>query len=166
MKPSAKNATAVVTELFESWYSAMVRFAARSVHSEELAEELVQEAFTELYKELRAGKRIEHPKAWTMRVIRRRVWREYAAPKPESLDVVPEPQTSSPMHQAELAMLLNCLTPRESDAILLRAAGLGYSEIAAEMGIATGTVSALLARALHRLREVAAASQQIRDAKP
>ncbi len=162
---AAASATSVVTELFESWYAAMVRFAAHSIRSEETAEEIVQEAFTELYKELRAGKRVGHPKAWTMRVIRRRIWREFQQPKLETLDEVPAEATANPAPASELSMLLQRLTPREAEATLLRAAGLSYAEIGRELGIATGTVGALLARALHRMQDAAAQPTQTRSAR-
>jgi RNA polymerase sigma-70 factor (ECF subfamily) len=155
---SAERATAVVTELFESWYTPMLRFAARSTQNEQVAEEIVQEAFTELYKELRSGRKIQHPKAWAMRVIRRRIWREYIAPPTASLDTLAPPPAAMPVEHSELSMLLNQLTPRETEAVLLRAAGLGYAAIAKELGIATGTVSALLARALQRMQVAAKAA--------
>jgi RNA polymerase sigma factor (sigma-70 family) len=161
----AASATSVVTGLFESWYAAMVRFAAHSIRNEETAEEIVQEAFTDLYKELRAGKRVDHPKAWTMRVIRRRIWREFQEPKLEALDEVPEPATANLAGASELSLLLRRLTPREAEATLLRAAGLGYAEIGRELGIATGTVGALLARALHRMQDSVAHTTQSRSAK-
>jgi RNA polymerase sigma factor (sigma-70 family) len=163
---AAESATSVVTELFESWYTAMVRFAAHSIRNEETAEEIVQEAFTDLYKELRAGKRVDHPKAWTMRVIRRRIWREFQEPRTETLDELPARATTNPPDTSELSTLLQHLTPREAEATLLRAAGLGYAEIGRELGIATGTVSALLARALHRMQDAAVQTTQSRSAKP
>jgi RNA polymerase sigma factor (sigma-70 family) len=150
---TADQASAIVTELFETWYAPMLHFTARSIHNHQVAEEIVQDAFTELYKELRAGKRVDFPKAWVLRVIRRRVWREYQIPQPTNLDEVFATVPSAVEDHSELALLLNQVTPREAEAVLLRAAGLGYAEIAEELGIATGTVSALLARALRRMQQ-------------
>lgn len=149
----------IVTELFRDWYAAMVRFAARSLGSVELAEELVQDAFLALYRDLTEGRFIEHPRAWVMRIIRRRVWQHYAQqPRTESLDVIDElrerwrPPEQEP---GELAVLLQALSPREEEAVLLRAAGLAYAEIAQELGVETGTISTLLARALRKMQTAA-----------
>jgi RNA polymerase sigma-70 factor, ECF subfamily len=157
---SPDQASAIVTELFGSWYAPMLRFTARSVHSPEIAEEIVQEAFMELYKELRAGKRVEFPKAWVLRVIRRRIWREFSAVHPDSLENLASPPAILPEDHSELTLLLNQLTPRESEAVLLRAAGLGYSAIAKELDIATGTVGALLSKALRRMQQAAHSTKQ------
>lgn len=134
----------------------MVRFAARSLGNFETAEEIVQEAFTDLYKELRSSKPVEHPKAWVMRVIRRRIWREYHSKEPvcEQLDLMPE-FPAYMRHSSELGLLFSHLTAREAEAMLLRAAGLDYAGIAEELGIATGTVGALLSKALRKMQGVA-----------
>jgi RNA polymerase sigma factor (sigma-70 family) len=163
---STDQAAAIVTELFESWHSPMVRFAMRSVGGLETAEEIVQEAFTDLYCELRAGKRVDHPKAWVMRVIRRRVWREYQSDHLACGPLDDGEAVATFMHESsELSLLLNCLTTREAEAVLLRAGGLDYAGIASELGVARGTVSALLARALRKMRDVAQA-KPARMAKP
>ena len=141
----------------------MVRFASRSFGNVELAEEAVQDAFMELYKELVGGRSIEHPRAWVMRVVRRRIWRQFGAPpddqlEHEPLEVVDTVRTTSPAgfeDAGELAVLLSCLSPREEEAVLLRASGLDYAQIAAELGLSSGTVGTLLSRALRKMQRVA-----------
>lgn len=164
-------AAEVVTELFECWYTPMVRFAARSAGNMAIGEEIVQEALMELYKELRSGRRVEHPRAWVMRVIRRRIWKQFSAHKDERLEHEPletlneSPGNERALHDAgELSLLLHHLTQREADAVLLRAAGLGYSEIGKELGLAAGTVGALLSRALRKMQEIAHSKPAFRDA--
>lgn len=155
----------IVSELFREWYAAMVRFATRSLGQVELAEELVQDAFLALYRDLTEGRAIQHPRAWVMRVIRRRVWQQYGQAKTESLEAVEElRQRWHPPEQepGELAMLLATLTPREEEAVLLRAAGLGYAEIAEELGVEKGTISTLLARSLRKMQAAATST----NAKP
>lgn len=155
------SAAETVTELYEGWYSAMVRFASRSLRNVELAEELVQDAFMALYSELAAGRRIEHPRAWVMRIVRRGVWRQFGARaddqlEHETLDVVDSFGFASPSEiedAGELAVLVGCLSPREEEAVLLRAAGLDYSQIATELGLASGTVGTLLSRALRKMQQ-------------
>lgn len=117
----------------------------------------------ELYKELAGGRGIEHPRAWVMRVVRRRVWRQLGAHpddqlEHESLDVV-DGCTSVGRNMVEdageLSILLGCLSPREEEAVLLRAAGLDYSGIAAELKLSPGTVGTLLSRALRKMQMLA-----------
>ena len=158
------DATQIVTELYEGWYSAMVRFAARSVGNVELAEEIVQEALMELYKELRRGGTVTQPRAWLMRVVRRRVWRQFGAAPDDQLehDTLGHAESQPALRYdiediGELAMLLGNLTRREEEAVLLRAAGLGYAEIAKELDLAKGTVSTLLSRALRKMQHAAQA---------
>src|SRR5260370_37791069 len=67
----ADQSTNRVTELFDSSYSLFVRYAIRATGSLDSAEDLVQEAFMLLYKELSNGKHVDNPKAWTFCVIRR-----------------------------------------------------------------------------------------------
>lgn len=159
---TVSSATQIVTELYEGWYAAMVRFATRSFGNLELAEEVVQEAFMELYKELRRGRSVTHPRAWVMRVVRRRVWRQFGAAGDEQLEhETLDSAESQPALRyqiediGELAMLVGKLTRREEEAVLLRAAGLGYAEIAKELELAKGTVSTLLSRALRKMQDAA-----------
>lgn len=67
------EATELVAALFDRCYRQLVRFAVRSVIEHALAEDLVQDAFMQLYGALRSGKCIHHPKAWAMCVLRRAV---------------------------------------------------------------------------------------------
>ena len=146
----------------------MVRFATRSLHNTELAEEVVQEAFMQLYKELAAGRKIEHPRAWVMRVVRRRVWRQFEARGDDQLEHEPLDVVDSLMaisarvieNAGELAVLLASLSPREEEAVLLRASGLDYAEIASELGLAQGTVGTLLSRALRKMQQVAQSTSE------
>jgi RNA polymerase sigma factor (sigma-70 family) len=150
----------------------MVRFASRSLRNTELAEEVVQDALMELYKELVNGRAIEHPKAWVMRVVRRRVWRYFGAHaddqlEHEPLDVVDAlgmAARASSEATGELALLLGCLTPREAEAVLLRSSGLDYAQIAAELELSSGTVGTLLSRALRKMQQVAQTETSTRSA--
>ena len=67
------EATESVAALFDCCYMQLVRYAFRSVIDQDLAEDLVQDAFMQLYGALRSGKCIHCPKAWTMCVLRRAV---------------------------------------------------------------------------------------------
>jgi RNA polymerase sigma-70 factor (ECF subfamily) len=167
-------AAQIVTELYETWFSATLRFAARSLGNLELAEEVVQEAFFDLYKELRKGRSVEKPRAWVMRVVRRRIWRQFAA-RPddqlghESLDILEATAVMDNLGAedlGELALMMQHVTRREEEALLLRVAGMGNKEIADELGLAPGTVGTLLSRALRKMQAAAQkpAEQQRRKA--
>ena len=73
------DAGELVTALYDRWFTKLVAFAARATESHELAEDLAQDSFMQLYLAVRAGKDIEHPKAWTLCVLRRAMNRQCAS---------------------------------------------------------------------------------------
>lgn len=155
----AHEAASAVTALYQSWYSAMVRFASRLTGNVEIAEEIVQESFLDLHSLLLEGGAVRHHRAWVMRVIRRRVWRLFTVNPDEQLSHetldslgTEEPSDAPQTHQAELTEFLAALTPRETEVVLLRASGLSYSEIGNELELTTGAVGTLLARALRKMQ--------------
>ena len=161
-----KEATKIVTDLFGSGYLMLVRYAVRATGSLEVAEDLVQEAFMLLYRELRRGQSIENPKAWTFCVIRRLISKEVntyrrtnALHEPLTvLDDLPAPGDSHLRPQLDdVTRLFSVLTRREEEVTLLRMAALKYREIADQLGISPKSVSTLLARALRKLRKAAGA---------
>ncbi len=150
------DATTLVTELFDRWYTPLVRYAIRSLGARDQAEDLVQDVFMQLYQALRAGKCIVYPKAWTLCVLRRAVNRElHERFRFEQLDdleiaqVWPEDVTDvSTVHA-----LLSLLSRREEEVLLLRLEAMKYREIADHLGISINSVNTLLARALRKLHE-------------
>jgi len=137
----------------------MVRFASRLTGNVEIAEEIVQESFLDLYRLLLEGGEVRHHRAWVMRVIRRRVWRLFNIDPDEQLtherlDLLgtAEPSDAPQLQHTELSELLAALTPRETEVVLLRAAGLSYCEIGNQLKLATGAVGTLLSRALRKMQ--------------
>ena len=93
----------------------------------------------QLYQALRAGKRIEHPKAWTICVLRRAMNRQMKDRSlheqlDEALEMPGEPATEI-SGLAEIRSLLSVLSPREEEVLLLRLEALKYREIADQLGI-------------------------------
>ena len=139
----------------------LVRYALRTTANYELAEDLAQDAFMQLYQALRAGKEIDHPKAWTNCVLRRAMNRQMKdRNRLEQLDdaEMEGGHGTETSRLAEIRGLLSVLTPREEEVLLLRLEALKYREIADQLSISMNSVNTLLARALRKLQ--AAMSQQ------
>ena len=164
------DAERIVTELFTSCYSATVRYAAHRCGSLDLAEDLVQEAFGALYARLRAGGRIQKPRAWVMKTVHNKIcryWREthrqpeQAIPRLE-LEALPLATESFGAYtdsaRPYLEGFLARLAPREREVILLRAQGLKYREIASQLGISSNSVGTLLLRGMRKMRAARAES--------
>jgi RNA polymerase sigma-70 factor (ECF subfamily) len=160
---NADSASATVVSLFESWYPSLVRYASRSTGSFALAEDLVQDTFMQLYRELRRGRTVDHPKAWTLCVLRRAMSkhvrtyeRQGGAPQPlevlDTLPVGPPPDVPRDIQWDETTQLFSVLSPREEEVLLLRMEALKYREIAQRLGISANSVNTLLARALRKLQ--------------
>jgi RNA polymerase sigma-70 factor (ECF subfamily) len=148
-------------EVYTSVYDELVRFLDRKVWDRERAQDLAQETFARAI-----GQQPDNPRAWLFRVaanlardetrlvVRRRrhlalLWREpelggTSAPCPSTL--VEDRERAELIRQA-----LDRLGERDQNVLLLWNAGLTYSEIAAEIGLAPGAISNTLARALKRL---------------
>jgi RNA polymerase sigma-70 factor (ECF subfamily) len=162
----AQEADAILTSLFESDYSTFLRYSVRGTHNLGVAEDLVQEAFMLLYKELRYGKRVDNPKAWAFCVIRRliskqvRAWQRNTALQ-EALVILDEFTINCNAVVTEIASediirLFSVLTRREQEVMILRMAPLKYREIADRLGISPKSVNTLLARALRKMQKAAA----------
>lgn len=159
MRP--EDATRLIDSLYEHWYDVLVRYAARAVGDEGMAEDAVQESFYELYRQLVSGRSIANPKAWTLCVVRRHMQREVRAysrmfggePR-EGMDSLPG--SASPpdgaLQRNEIERFRSQLTCREEEVLLLRMEALKYREIASKLGISIPSVNTLLRRALRKLQ--------------
>jgi RNA polymerase sigma factor (sigma-70 family) len=158
------EATEVVSSLYESWYSFLVRYASRLTGSVDSAEDVAQEAFMHLYREMRAGKPVDNPKAWTLCIVRRAAARQRLRTRHQenvqqsilesSLVSTPDQQESA-FEIDQARKLFSVLTVREEEVISLRVAGMKYREIARHLGVNASSVNTLLARALRKLRMAA-----------
>lgn len=170
------EARKLVSGLFDSWYSSLVRYAYRACGSLDKAEDAVQETFLALFRELLRGGQVDNAKAWTLCVVRReavRIHREVTREEWSPLDVddpvlhlaAPEPNPETEQAGATLDRLFSVLTQREEEVLLLRLQSLKYRQIAQQLGIGVNSVKTLLARALRKMREASqqAGSQQSRS---
>ena len=158
----------IVNELFDSWYGPLVSYACRHTGDVALAEDLVQEVFLELCRQLRTGKPVSSPKGWTMTVLRHRLAKSsFYVDKDhgisfESLDALdPEhhpnlrlqPDLDRGVQLAEVTRLFSLLSAREEEVILLRLEGMKYREIGACLGISPKSADTFFARAFRKLCE-------------
>ena len=164
-RESAKQA---VSGLFADWYGPLVRYAWRAAGSLETAEDVVQSAFTELYRALLRGASIGNPKGWTLCVVRREIVDRLREQKRHGGAFLPlseaehlgRASAEDGFAEADLTRLLAGLSAREEEVVLLRAQALKYRQIAAELKIGINSVKTLLARAIRKMQQASAAPQQ------
>lgn len=152
----ADHAAEITGNLFDSWYPSLVRYGLKFSGSLHLAEDTIQETFLLLYRELREGRTVPNPKAWTLLVMRRLMIRRMRA---EKMTVPIDDDLSGAVlkpafEAAEPApkLCLDVLSPRETEVILLRLQAVKYKDIAAALDISVNSVNKFLARALEKLR--------------
>jgi len=155
-----------VGEVFVVLRDPIYRYVFSTVRNAGDAEDLTQEAFIRLLRDLRKGHAIENVKAWLFRVAHNLVIDfSRRSPVPESLDAaanqrmteeMPDPSPSAEeraLDWASRCRLLRTLAPQERRCMELRAEGLRYREIAEILGIKIPTVQTTLDRAIKKIVE-------------
>jgi RNA polymerase sigma-70 factor (ECF subfamily) len=150
-------------QLYQTTYTAVVRFLYRKVWDAERAEDLAQEVFVRALTH-----RPEKPRAWVFAVaanlardearaaVRRKRHLTLLKGDPVAQPTIEPAPDSLVEHDERMAAVqeaLSTLTPRDREILLLWDAGLSYPEIAAQTGLALGAVGTTLARARRRLVE-------------
>jgi RNA polymerase sigma-70 factor (sigma-E family) len=138
-------------------YRRVVRTAYWMTGDQQDAADLAQEAFTRAYERWRTVSRMDRPDAWVQRVVvnlalserrRRRIMKMVRSR--EQIGVVPEIQVPDPA----LRDALLALTPAQRSVIVLRYyVDRSIDDVASDLGKRPGTVRALTAQGLARLRE-------------
>ncbi len=139
-------------DLYRDEYGPMVRLARGLVDVQEIAEEIVQDAFARVYER---WSRLDHPGGYLRtavvngarselrkREVRRRIGlRPFIPPQPEDQDY--------------LLDALDQLSPRQKTVLVLKFyADMTEKEIAQAMGVRPGTVKSATSRGLAELRKV------------
>lgn len=155
--------------LYEELYPGLVRYLHRTVWDADRARELAQEVFVRAL-----GARPDNPRAWLFTVaanlardearlaIRRKahlalVTRE-AKTDPRWVD--PTAVMDANARVLAIRRALDSLGERDREVLLLRDAGLGYTEIAERTGLAVGAIGTTLCRARKRLVDAHAALEE------
>lgn len=160
------DATTLVASLFDRWYTQLIRYVVGATGSWDLVEDMVQDVFMQLYQTLRSGKDIEHPKAWTLCVLRRAVIRHtQERTRFDQLDEIDVAQNwlEEDTDVSSIQRFLGLLSSREQEVLLLRLEAMKYREIAGHLGITMNSVNTLLARALQKMQKAVAEQQAIRE---
>lgn len=169
-----RDRTCSVFNHFERYYlenhASLCRFLIATGCRPETASDLVQDAFVRLFHQMRAGKPIERPRSWLIRVLHhlrlnhlRKHKREFALgdisePEIERLLIDRSFDLELEMKRRQraewLASSIRQLTPVQFRCLMLRAEGLKFREIATLCGVSTATAAETCARALDKLRNL------------
>jgi RNA polymerase sigma-70 factor (ECF subfamily) len=151
--------TADLAQLFEQYYGSLVRMLYRRTGDQDRAEDLAQETFA------RAGAAPpDNPRPWLFAVALNLVREDGRrnATRGRRLELLrsddrpasgPEVDLERNEDTARVRAALATLSERDREALLLKAEGFDYEEIASTLGLAKGAVGTTLARARRRLVE-------------
>jgi RNA polymerase sigma-70 factor (ECF subfamily) len=155
-------------ELFLRHYPRIYRVAIRIVGNHEDAEEVTIDAFTQLHRRKLNPERGENVGGWLYRTTtngafnvvrsrkRRRTWWQRLAGRDGGPGMAEDPAELVQRTAAaeDVRQALAALPERQRDAVVLRASGLSYAEIADAIGIQPSSVGTLITRGERKLREV------------
>jgi|HubBroStandDraft_3_1064219.scaffolds.fasta_scaffold147078_2 RNA polymerase sigma-70 factor (ECF subfamily) len=150
-----------VTELFERWRGALLRYLSTFGLPPHDREEIVQEVFLSLFAHLRQEKARTNLRGWLFRVAHNLALKQRNAERRTNgiaadVDNLPHPalnpeeELASNQRQRRLSSILNALPDQDRRCLYLRAEGLRYREIAEILGMSLGSVSGSLVRSFAR----------------
>lgn len=154
------HARAEVETLFDECYPFLIRYGRRICRERAVVEDCIQQVMLSLFRELLRGGKLPNPRAWTLLVLRRELFRylrrerihvdltdstvPYCAPETDDKGIHVEPEN--------VDSFLALLSPREAEVLLLRMNGLKYREIAGALKISGNSVNRFLSRAITKIR--------------
>jgi RNA polymerase sigma factor (sigma-70 family) len=160
--PFAAGIEQEIADLYEKEASGILRYAGALAEDPETAHDALQEAFFRFFLCRSAGQSIRSPRGWLFRVVRNYVLDlKRAGSRVEAgmdwIRTEPGPERAAPTGDSIFDRLHGLpeigLSPREMECVRLRTEDLRYEEIARVLGLQTGTVGALLARAHGKIRK-------------
>ncbi len=159
--------TADLARLFEEFYPSLVRMLYRRTGDRDRAEDLAQETFARA-----VSAPPDNPRPWLFAVALNLVREDgrKAVTRGRRLELLrneqdrptagPEVEYERNEDVARVRAALSRLNERDREALLLKAEGFGYDEIASTLGLAKGAVGTTLARARRRLVEAYRAQER------
>jgi RNA polymerase sigma-70 factor, ECF subfamily len=150
--------TVDLAQLFDQYYPSLVRMLYRRTGDRDRAEDLAQETFARA-----VAAPPENPRPWLFAVALNLVREDgrRAATRGRRLELLraeqdepanmPDAELERREETARVRAALATLNERDREALLLRAEGFDYEEIAATLGLAKGAIGTTLARARRRL---------------
>ena len=152
--------TSFLADLFAQYHASLVRVIYRRTGDRDRAEDIAQEVFARA-----AVAPPRNPRPWLFAVAlnlvreegrtqsrRGRLLELYRHEGPR-LAPAPDDELERSERAAMVRAALETLTARDREALLLKAEGFNYDEIAATLGLARGAIGTTLARARKRLVE-------------
>lgn len=162
--------TADLAQLFDQYYASLVRMLYRRTGDRDRAEDLAQETFARA-----VAAPPNNPRPWLFAVALNLVREDgrRAVTRGRRLELLKAEQgepANAPDAELErreetdrVRAALATLNERDREALLLRAEGFDYEEIAATLGLAKGAIGTTLARARRRLVEAYRAEERARS---
>jgi RNA polymerase sigma-70 factor, ECF subfamily len=159
--------TADLARLFDEFYPSLVRMLYRRTGDRDRAEDLAQETFARA-----VSAPPDNPRPWLFAVALNLVREDgrKAVTRGRRLELLrneqdrpaPGPDADYERNEdvARVKAALARLNERDREALLLKAEGFGYGEIASTLGLAKGAVGTTLARARRRLVEAYRAQER------
>jgi RNA polymerase sigma-70 factor (ECF subfamily) len=161
---SPRGQAVAVTAAFEQYHAELYSYLRRSTRDEGAAEDLMQESFLRLFKEVEAGRTPDNVRAWLYRVASnlaisrgRRAstvidWMSRYGRSGGSTVESPESDVLGRERTAALDAVLADLPADDRTALLLSAQGFSGEEIAQAIGRSNGATRTMLCRARVRVR--------------
>jgi len=162
--------TTSMTELYHQYHESLVRMLTRRTGDRDRAEDLAQETFARA-----VAAPPNNPRPWLFAValnLVREDGRKYVRQgrrlqllKAETVSTAPAADEEFERRQnvAAVRAALATLSDRDREALLLKAEGFNYKEIADTLGLAKGAVGTTLARARRRLVEAYRQTEEGQD---
>lgn len=153
-----------LVRLYRQHASALSRYAGSRAADLDAARDAVQEVFLRYFLERRGGREIGNPRAWMYQVLRNYLFdcnrnRTSCEVVLEDVDYVADSRQNPEgmLQRSEVTREIeSMLSKRELECLRLRTEGRDYAEIGKAMGIRSGTVGALLARAQKKIQRAGA----------
>lgn len=148
--------------LFQKLYPSLFRYLHRLTGDADVADDIAQEAFVRLLKQNLPDEEVR-PWLFTVamnlvrdhaRKVERRQRLLTTAPVLVSSTTLPDEAVERSERVGSVRLILDQLSARDQQLLLMREEGFKYEEIARVIGVAPASVGTLIARALRRFAEL------------